>query len=104
MEESVPQKSPNSPQNKDTEMSDEQSVWTYKLEEDLPSPDRDGNMPCRFCYQTFEDGEGLKKHYDSEHRKELFRCSFSGCYKLFSSRRKRNSHELNAHNSASEAR
>ncbi|MCL4130296.1 UNVERIFIED_CONTAM: hypothetical protein GTU68_038664 [Idotea baltica] len=81
----------------------EDEKWTYKLEDDLPSPDREGNMPCRFCYQTFEDGEGLKNHYDSTHKKDLFKCRVESCCKVFSSRRKRNNHELNFH-SLSETR
>ncbi|ROT64120.1 hypothetical protein C7M84_017957 [Penaeus vannamei] len=69
--------------------------WVYNLEDDLPSPDRDGNMPCRFCHKVFEDGVGLKSHYEEVHASELFRCTVEGCNKLFSARRKRNAHSLN---------
>ena len=69
--------------------------WVYNLEDDLPSPDRDGNMPCRFCLKTFEDGIGLKSHYEDVHASELFRCTVTGCNKVFSARRKRNAHSLN---------
>lgn len=69
--------------------------WVYNLEDDLPSPDRDGNMPCRFCHKVFEDGVGLKSHYEEVHTSELFRCTVEGCNKLFSARRKRNAHSLN---------
>lgn len=69
--------------------------WVYNLEDDLPTPDREGNMPCKFCHKTFEDGVGLKSHYDEAHAAEMFRCTVSGCNKVFSSRRKRNTHSLN---------
>ncbi|KAK7043818.1 Metal ion binding [Halocaridina rubra] len=69
--------------------------WIYNLEDDLPSPDRDGNMPCRFCHKTFEDGIGLKSHYEEVHASEMFRCTVDGCNKVFSARRKRNAHSLN---------
>ncbi|XP_063879284.1 zinc finger protein basonuclin-2-like isoform X2 [Scylla paramamosain] len=69
--------------------------WVYNLEDDLPTPDREGNMPCKFCHKTFEDGIGLKSHYDEAHAAEMFRCTVSGCNKVFSSRRKRNTHSLN---------
>nr|XP_053636476.1 zinc finger protein basonuclin-2-like [Cherax quadricarinatus] len=69
--------------------------WVYNLEDDLPTPDREGNMPCKFCHKAFEDGVGLKNHYDEVHASELFRCTVDGCNKLFSARRKRNAHSLN---------
>ncbi|KAK3880843.1 hypothetical protein Pcinc_014688 [Petrolisthes cinctipes] len=74
---------------------EQENEWVYNLEDDLPTPDRDGNMPCKFCHKTFEDGIGLKAHYDEGHSTELFRCTVEGCHKVFSSRRKRNAHSLN---------
>ena len=69
--------------------------WLYSLEHDLPSPDRDGNMPCRFCPRVFEDGLGLKEHYETTHLADMFKCSVEGCTRVFSARRKRNHHSLN---------
>ncbi|XP_046677757.1 zinc finger protein basonuclin-2-like isoform X3 [Homalodisca vitripennis] len=62
-------------------------------EEDLPVPDRDGLLPCRFCHQPLQDASALKEHYEQHHSSEMFRCSLPGCGKLFTSRRKRDSHQ-----------
>ncbi|XP_071512951.1 zinc finger protein basonuclin-2-like isoform X1 [Panulirus ornatus] len=78
-----------------TTSEDMEREWQYNLEDDLPTPDREGNMPCKFCHKTFVDGVGLKSHYDEVHSSELFRCTVDGCNKLFSARRKRNAHALN---------
>jgi hypothetical protein len=67
----------------------------YVLEDDLPTPDRNGNMPCKFCHKAFPDGVGLKSHYETCHLSDLFPCTVPGCHKVFSSRRKRNCHSLN---------
>ncbi|CAL4207767.1 unnamed protein product, partial [Meganyctiphanes norvegica] len=75
---------------------EDQIEWQYNLEDDLPSPDRDGNIPCKFCMKPFGDGVELKNHYDEVHRGDLFKCTVSGCNKLFSSRRKRNNHAINS--------
>ncbi|XP_076045288.1 zinc finger protein basonuclin-2-like isoform X2 [Oratosquilla oratoria] len=70
-------------------------TWIYNLEDDLPTPDRDGNMPCKFCMSAFPDGVELKEHYEKVHPGDLFPCSVEGCKKVFSSRRKRNAHSVN---------
>ena len=67
----------------------------YVLEDDLPTPDRNGNMPCKFCHKAYPDGVALKDHYESCHLSDLFPCTVPGCPKIFSSRRKRNYHSLN---------
>ncbi|CAG0887269.1 unnamed protein product [Darwinula stevensoni] len=71
------------------------SALVYSLEEDLPTPDPDGNLPCRFCQKSFPDGSRLKEHYESLHSPEMFRCTVPGCNKIFSSQKKRNAHSAN---------
>uniref|UniRef100_A0A6A7G3E3 Zinc finger protein basonuclin-1-like n=2 Tax=Hirondellea gigas TaxID=1518452 RepID=A0A6A7G3E3_9CRUS len=74
---------------------EQEQMLTYSLEDDLPSPNCDGKMPCKFCSEIFEDGDNLKSHYEKWHFREMFRCSVDGCPKVFSSRRKRNTHSIN---------
>lgn len=71
------------------------ATLTYSLEDDLPSPNGDGKMPCKFCNEIFEDGDNLKSHYEKWHFRDMFRCTVDGCPKVFSSRRKRNNHSIN---------
>lgn len=68
---------------------------TYSLEEDLPSPNCEGKMPCKFCSEIFDDGDNLKVHYEKWHFRDMFNCTVDGCSKVFSSRRKRNNHSIN---------
>ena len=68
---------------------------TYSLEDDLPSPNCEGKMPCKFCPEIFDDGDHLKTHYEKRHFRDMFRCTVDGCPKVFSSRRKRNNHSIN---------
>ncbi|KAF2368792.1 Zinc finger C2H2-type [Trinorchestia longiramus] len=69
--------------------------FSYSLEEDLPSPNNEGKMPCKFCAEVFEDGDNLKTHYEKWHFREMFQCTVDGCSKVFSTRRKRNHHSIN---------
>ncbi|GAB6018749.1 hypothetical protein CHUAL_000422 [Chamberlinius hualienensis] len=68
----------------------------YSLEDDLPSPDSNGNFPCKFCHKRFQDGVLLKDHYEKIHLPEMFRCTVNGCNKIFSSQKKRNQHSQNS--------
>ena len=75
--------------------SEKDPTLTYSLEDDLPSPNCEGKMPCKFCSEIFEDGDNLKLHYEKWHFRDMFRCTVDGCSKVFSSRRKRNNHSIN---------
>ena len=75
--------------------SDDLSLLSYSLEDDLPSPNCEGKMPCKFCSEIFEDGDLLKIHYENRHFRDMFKCTVDGCPKVFSSRRKRNNHSIN---------
>lgn len=59
---------------------------------DIPTPDREGLLPCKYCKKPFPDGGSLKEHYEQIHASELFRCTVGGCAKAFTSRTKRNAH------------
>lgn len=67
------------------------------LEEDLPTPDREGSLPCRFCRTPLRDGGSLKDHYEQVHLSDLHRCTSEGCAKVFVSRKTRASHQASAH-------
>ncbi|KAF4532843.1 hypothetical protein B566_EDAN014800 [Ephemera danica] len=67
------------------------------LEEDLPTPDREGHLPCRFCRIPMRDGGSLKEHYEQVHLNELHRCTSEGCAKVFVSRKTRATHMAGAH-------
>lgn len=62
------------------------------VEFDIPTPDREGHLPCKYCKKPFPDGGSLKEHYEQIHASELFRCTVPGCLKVFTSRTKRNGH------------
>ncbi|KAK6643869.1 hypothetical protein RUM43_000132 [Polyplax serrata] len=65
---------------------------SLSVEFDLPTPDREGLLPCKYCKKPLADGSSLKEHYEQVHASELFRCTVPGCMKVFTSRTKRNSH------------
>ncbi|KAJ8883913.1 hypothetical protein PR048_015768 [Dryococelus australis] len=67
----------------------------YCPEEDDPTPDYEGCLPCSFCRKTFADVGGLKEHYEHVHLGEMYRCTVPGCEKVFSSRGRRNLHSEN---------
>lgn len=73
---------------------------TSHNDEDLPATDRDGLLPCRFCHQPLADATALYEHYEQLHSSEMFRCSHTGCSRLFTSRRKRDSHSETDHQAA----
>ncbi|EEB13491.1 hypothetical protein Phum_PHUM243450 [Pediculus humanus corporis] len=62
------------------------------VEFDVPTPDKDGLLPCKYCRQPFSDGGSLKEHYEQTHASDLFKCKISGCPKVFISRTVRNAH------------
>lgn len=64
-------------------------------DDDLPTPDRDGLLPCRFCHQSLTDANTLKDHYEQHHLSEMFRCTVPGCRQVFASNRRRNEHSEN---------
>lgn len=67
----------------------------YCIDEDLPTPDEAGNLPCRLCRMPFGTVSLLKKHCEQNHFAELFKCTVLGCPKVFTSRTKRNMHSQN---------
>ncbi|KAK5639209.1 hypothetical protein RI129_011701 [Pyrocoelia pectoralis] len=67
----------------------------HSVDEDLPTPDKDGNLPCRFCKTSFNSSVQLKEHCESNHLLDMFKCKVVGCPKVFMSRTKRNLHSDN---------
>lgn len=67
----------------------------YCIDEDLPSPDEEGNLPCRLCKMPFGAVSLLKEHCEQNHLPEMFKCTVSSCSKVFTSRTKRNIHSQN---------
>lgn len=59
---------------------------------ELPTPDRDGRLPCRYCAMPCADVPSLRDHISTNHSSELYRCSAMGCNKVFMSRATRNRH------------
>ncbi|XP_066255192.1 zinc finger protein basonuclin-2-like isoform X1 [Euwallacea similis] len=69
--------------------------YTHCVEEDGPTPDKEGNLPCRFCRTSFSTPGQLKEHCEKEHISEMFKCTIIGCPKVFMSRTRRNIHSEN---------
>lgn len=67
----------------------------YAVEEDLPTPDTDGQLPCRLCKTLFTNVLLLKEHCERNHLSEMYKCTVAGCPKVFTSRTKRNAHAEN---------
>lgn len=67
----------------------------HSVNEDLPTPDQDGNLPCRLCKESFNTAAQLKEHCELNHVADMFKCSVIGCPKVFMSRTKRNLHSEN---------
>lgn len=65
------------------------------VEEDMPSPDKDGKIPCRLCKNAFVTPNELKDHCERNHISEMYKCTVLGCPKVFLSRTKRNIHSEN---------
>lgn len=71
------------------------STPVHCVEEDMPSPDKDGKIPCRLCKTAFVTPNELKEHCERNHISEMYKCTVQGCPKLFMSRTKRNIHSDN---------
>ncbi|XP_017784271.1 PREDICTED: zinc finger protein basonuclin-2-like isoform X2 [Nicrophorus vespilloides] len=65
------------------------------VEEDIPSLDKDGNLPCRMCRSSFSGVSQLKEHCEKHHLFEMHKCTVNGCPKVFLSKTKRNIHAEN---------
>ncbi|XP_025837397.1 zinc finger protein basonuclin-2 isoform X2 [Agrilus planipennis] len=68
------------------------SELVHCIEEDLPTPDKEGNLPCKLCKTSFKSAMQLKEHCEQNHLLEMCRCTNKGCPKVFLSRTKRNVH------------
>ncbi|KAJ3622998.1 hypothetical protein MTP99_019258 [Tenebrio molitor] len=69
--------------------------YTHCVDEDQPTPDKDGNLPCRLCRTPFPTSSQLKEHCENNHLSEMFKCTVMGCNKVFMSRTRRNIHSEN---------
>nr|XP_023018171.1 zinc finger protein basonuclin-2-like [Leptinotarsa decemlineata] len=69
--------------------------YIHCVEEDLPTPDKEGNLPCRLCRTAFCSTSQLKEHCEKHHISEMFKCTVIGCPKVFVSRTRRNIHSEN---------
>lgn len=69
--------------------------YTHCVDEDQPTPDKDGNLPCRLCKISFPTSSLLKEHCENNHLSEMFKCTVMGCNKVFVSRTRRNLHSEN---------
>lgn len=63
--------------------------------------EKDALFACRFCHESQPDPTTLQDHYERLHAAEMYRCHFSGCGRLFSSRQKRDVHTEGEHPPAS---
>ncbi|XP_076261257.1 zinc finger protein basonuclin-2-like isoform X2 [Rhynchophorus ferrugineus] len=69
--------------------------YVHCVEEDLPTLDKDGKLPCRFCRISFGAPSQLKEHCEKNHLSEMFKCTIIGCPKVFASKTRRNMHSEN---------
>ncbi|CAH1158773.1 unnamed protein product [Phyllotreta striolata] len=69
--------------------------YVHCVEEDLPTPDKEGQLPCRLCKAAFAAAAQLKDHCEKHHVAEMFKCTVMGCPKVFVSRTRRNVHAEN---------
>ena len=69
--------------------------YTHCVEEDQPTLDKDGNLPCRLCRTPFPTSSQLKEHCETNHLSEMFKCTVMGCNKVFMSKTRRNLHSEN---------
>lgn len=70
--------------------------FVYSVEDEMPSPDADGNLPCRLCRTPLADVNALREHCEQKHAADMYRCTVAGCPRMFTSRTKRNLHAENA--------
>lgn len=78
-----------------TNLSPSASKYVHCVEEDMPTPDKEGNLPCRLCKTSFSSSSQLKDHCEKNHISEMFKCTVMGCPKVFISRTRRNIHSEN---------
>ncbi|XP_072402163.1 zinc finger protein basonuclin-2-like isoform X1 [Diabrotica undecimpunctata] len=78
-----------------TNLSSAPTKYIHCVEEDLPTPDKESNLPCRLCKTAFSTASQLKDHCEKHHISEMFKCTVMGCPKLFLSRTRRNIHSEN---------
>ncbi|XP_064620348.1 zinc finger protein basonuclin-2-like isoform X2 [Lineus longissimus] len=70
--------------------------YSGSLEQDAsPQPDPDGSVDCHICKERFRDNLVLKEHFEKVHPKEMYKCTITGCEKVFSTRKSRNRHSQN---------
>ncbi|KAJ8983219.1 hypothetical protein NQ317_014469 [Molorchus minor] len=69
--------------------------YVHCVNEDLPTPDKEGKLPCRLCKSSFSTPSNLKEHCEKHHISEMFKCTVMGCNKVFVSRTRRNIHSEN---------
>lgn len=68
----------------------------YSVEDEMPTPDADGNLPCRICRTQLPDVTALREHCEQKHAADMYRCTVRGCPRMFTSRTKRNMHAENS--------
>ncbi|KAL3289393.1 hypothetical protein HHI36_022823 [Cryptolaemus montrouzieri] len=69
--------------------------YVHCVEEDLPTADKEGKLPCRTCRTAFSTTSQLKEHCEKNHLSDMFKCTVSNCPKVFMSRTRRNIHAEN---------
>ncbi|XP_045481744.1 zinc finger protein basonuclin-2-like isoform X3 [Harmonia axyridis] len=69
--------------------------YIHCVEEDLPTADKDGKLPCRICRTAFSTTAQLKDHCEKNHLSDMFKCTVANCPKVFMSRTRRNIHSEN---------
>lgn len=69
--------------------------YIHCVDEDLPTADKDGKLPCRICRTAFSTTAQLKEHCEKHHLSDMFKCTVSNCPKVFMSRTRRNIHSEN---------
>ncbi|XP_041369592.1 zinc finger protein basonuclin-2-like [Gigantopelta aegis] len=57
--------------------------------------DNKDSVVCHVCKSQFRDNLALKEHLELVHPREMFRCTVSGCDKVFSTRKSRSRHIIN---------
>lgn len=70
-------------------------AYVHCVEEDMPTADKEGNLPCRLCKAAFPIPADLKEHCEKNHLSDMFKCTVLGCPKVFVSRTRRNLHSEN---------
>lgn len=71
--------------------------FPYSIDEETPAADSDGKLSCQVCQAAVQDSTSLKEHVEKNHLSDLYRCTFPGCAKLFTSKSKRNHHIDHSH-------